>query len=223
MSLFIKTINPRIKVYGVESEAMAGMLESVKAGHIVTVPRRPSIADGIAIERIGQVTFPIIQRYVDQIVTVKEDEIASAVLTLLEREKTVVEGSGAAALAALKQLDIKDQTVAIVLTGGNIDMTVLTQVIDKGLVKEGRLARIRVLVRDVPGQLSKVCQILTEMRANIKDIEHERAFLVADVGMTQPIFTIETQGFNHVKEILEKIEMAGFPKPHIQTPTKQDD
>jgi threonine dehydratase len=155
MSLFIKSINPRIKswsrpqlapgptqqskVYGVESEAMAGMLESVKAGKVVTIPKRPSIADGIAIERIGQVCFPIIQRYVDQIVTVGEDEIASAVLTLLEREKTVVEGSGAAALAALKKLDVKEQTVAIILTGGNIDMSLLSQVIEKGLVKEGRL------------------------------------------------------------------------------------
>jgi len=98
-------------------------------------------------------------------------------------------------------------------------MTLLGQVIEKGLVKEGRLARICVLVRDVPGQLSKVCSILSQMRANIKDIEHERAFLLADVGMTQPIITIETQGFAHVRDIMEKIEQAGFPKPHLQTPT----
>lgn len=222
MALILKHINPRIRIYGVESSQMPGMYESFRHGKVITVPKQPSMADGIAIETIGSVPFELIRQYVDDIVLVDEDEIASATLELLEKEKTVVEGSGAVGLAAImtgKIPDIKDKNVACVLTGGNIDMTLLSRIIDKGLVKSGRLARFHVNVVDVPGQLSKVLSIITQCRANIKDIEHERAFLLASVGITQPIITVETRGFDHVHEILEALKNGGFANTYLETPS----
>jgi len=220
ISLLMKSVNPRIKVYGVEAEAMPKMLTSVKQGSIVAIPKRSTMADGIAVERAGEVTFPIIQRHVDQIVTVDEGEIAAAVLKLLEAEKTLVEGSAATGLAAIlaEKLPVKGQTVAVVLTGGNIDMTLLGHIIEKGLVKDGRIARIRVTIDDVPGQLAKVTTVLWKLRANIREIVHERAFLLENVGFTQSMFTLDTRGFDHVHQILEELKMAGFEKTFLETP-----
>jgi len=220
ISLIVKSINPRIKIYGVEAEAMPGMLKSVQAGKLVSVPKAPTMADGIAIENVGQVPFDVIKHNVDEIVTVTEAEIAGGVLKLLEVEKTVLEGSGAAGLAAVMadKLPLKDKTVAIVLTGGNIDMSVLGRIIEKGLVKDGRMARIRVTVDDAPGELSKVTEVLSKMRANIRDIEHERAFLLDNVGTTQPVLTIETRGFDHVHSIVEELKKSGFRRVALETP-----
>ena len=222
MALFLRHINPRIKIYGVETTAMAGMVASLKAGRPVSVPKRATMADGIAIENIGQLAFDLIQQNVDGVVEVDEDEMAAAVLALLEKEKTVVEASGAAALAAMqagKLPQLAGQNVVLCLTGSNIDMTLLGRIIDKGLVKSGRLARIHVTVADVPGQLAKVLACLHECRANVKDVEHERAFMVGNVGLTQPIITMETRDFDHVQEIVQRLKEAGFPFTRVDTPT----
>jgi threonine dehydratase len=222
MSLFLRHINPRIKIYGVETTAMAGMAESIKAGHLVSVPKRATMADGIAIENVGALAFDIIRTQVDDIVQVDEDEMAAAVLALLEVEKTVVEASGAAALAAMqsnKFPHLAGQNVVLCLTGSNIDMTLLGRIIDKGLVKSGRLARIHVTVADIPGQLAKVLAILNDCRANVKDVEHERAFMVGNVGLTQPIITMETRDFEHVQEIVQRMKEQGFPFTRVETPT----
>ena len=210
------------QIYGVETSAMPGMLASLQAGHLVSVPKRATMADGIAIENVGQLAFDIIRQQVDGIVQVDEDEMAAAVLALLEQEKTVVEASGAAALAAVKSgklPQLREAVVALVLTGSNIDMTLLGRIIDKGLVKSGRLARIHVTVADVPGQLAKVLGILNDCRANVKDVEHERAFLVGNVGLTQPIITMETRDFEHVQEIVKRLQDSGFPFTRVETPT----
>jgi len=219
MSLLIKHVNPRIKVYGVESVAMPGMYKSFKEHKLQGVPKSPSIADGIAVENVGAVPYEYIAKHVDDMLLVEEVDIAAALLLLLEKEKTVVEGSGAAALAALltEKVNLKGQNVAILCTGGNIDMSLLGRIIEKGLVKSGRLARIRVTVPDVPGQLARVCQLVTSLQANIKDIEHERAFLLANVGFTSPLLTLETMGFDHVNEIIAKLEPLGV-KATLQTP-----
>ena len=221
MALFLKQINPRIQIYGVETAAMPGMYESVRAGRLISVPKRATMADGIAIENVGALAFDIIQRQVDGIVQVDEDEMAAAVLALLEKEKTVVEASGAAALAAMqsnKLPQLHDKNVVLLLTGSNIDMTLLGRIIDKGLVKSGRLARIHVTVADIPGQLARVLTILHECRANVKDVEHERAFMVGNVGLTQPIITMETRDFEHVAEIVKKLQTSGFPFTRVETP-----
>lgn len=158
MALLLKSINPRIKIYGVETKAMPGMYRSLKAGKLESVPKKPSMADGIAIEHVGAIAFDIIRDHVDDIVLVDEDEVAQAVLLMLEKEKTVTEGSGAAGLAALmsgKLPQVKDKNVVCVVTGSNIDMSLLQRIIEKGLVMSGRLARIHVTVLDVPGQLAR--------------------------------------------------------------------
>ena len=201
---------------------MAGMVASIKAGHPVSVPKRATMADGIAIENIGSLAFDVIASQVDGVVEVDEDEMAAAVLALLEKEKTVVEASGAAALAALqagKLPQLAGQNVVLLLTGSNIDMTLLGRIIDKGLVKSGRLARLSVTVADVPGQLVKVLAVLNDCRANVKDVEHERAFMVGNVGLTQPIVTMETRDFDHVAEIVQRLNDNGFPFVRVHTPT----
>jgi len=219
MALVLKHLNPRIKIYGVETVAMPGMYASKKMGKVVSVPKRPTMADGIAIENVGNVPFDIIKNLVDDIVLVEEDEIAAAVLALLELEKTVVEGSGATALAAImaKKLSVKDQVVGVVCTGGNIDMNLLGRIIEKGMVKTGRLARVRVVCADVPGQLARVLNAAAACRANIRAIEHERAFLLADVQYTQPIITVETRGQEHIEELIRKIKDAGFDRVNLDT------
>ncbi len=199
MAVALKHINPRIKVYGVEASVMPGMKVSVAEGHVVPVPKQATMADGIAVERVGEVPFTIVSKLVDDIVTVDEIDIAGAVLKLLEMEKTVLEGSGAAGLAAvlsnprLKKLVAK-QNVVVVATGGNIDMTVLGRIIEKGLVKDGRMCRIHVTIGDTPGELAKITAICARLRANVRDIEHERAFLLDNVGTTEPKLTLETRG-----------------------------
>jgi len=220
MATFIKNVNPRIKVYGVEAAQMPGMYESLKHGHVVAVPKHSTMADGIAIERIGQTPFDLIKKYVDDIVLVKEDEIAEAVLNVLELEKTLVEGSGATGLAALvsnKLPQLKGKKVGVVCTGSNIDINFLGRIIEKGLVKSGRLARIRVLIKDIPGQLARICSICTELRVNIVEIRHERAFLLDTVGVTQPIFDVEVRGFDHIDKLVDRLTQEGF-ETHVVTP-----
>lgn len=215
MALVLKHINPKIKIYGVEAKNMPKMKVSVDQGEIVKIPRLRTMADGIAIQQAGKVPFEIISKLVEDIVVVDEDEIAAAILTLLEIEKTVVEGSGATGLAALANKKLKfrqDEKVAVVLTGGNIDMSALGRIIEKGLVKDGRLTRLRVTVEDSPGELSKLTQLIGSMRANIRDIVHERAFMPVDIsiGYTSNILTLETRGPKHVDLIIGELRKQGY-------------
>lgn len=221
MAVALRHINPRIKIFGVEAAAMPGMKRSLERGAVERVLKQPTMADGIAIEHVGQIPFEIIKETVDDIVTVEEDEIAAAVLALLEKEKTVLEGSGATGVAALLSNKIKleeGSNVGIVLTGGNIDMTLLGRIIEKGLVKTGRLARVRVTVSDMPGQLASVCTAIASLGGNIRDIMHERAFLLDTVQYTQPVITIETRDFAHITAILDKLREGAFRKVKLETP-----
>lgn len=220
MSMFIKNVNPRIKVYGVEAAAMPGMLKSLQQGSVTAVPKVGTMADGIAIERVGQTPFSLIRKYVDDIVTVSEDDLAASVLHFLELEKTMVEASGAAGLTAMmegKLPQLKGKQVGLVVTGSNIDMSLLGRIIQKGLVKSGRLARVSVTIRDVPGQLEKICRICNELRINIKDLKHERAFLIGH-GITQPVLDVETKGFEHIEMLMERLRAADFIDAHVITP-----
>ncbi len=214
MALALHHINPRIKVYGVESAKMPKMTVSLEKNEVTKIPKYRSMADGIAVQKPGDIPFEIIRNLVEDIALVEEDDIASAVLTLLEVEKTVVEGSGATGIAAIasKKLDFTGQKVAVVLTGGNIDMTFLGRIIEKGLVKDGRLARIRVIIDDIPGELAKLATIISSTRANIRDIVHERAFMPLNVGVhqTSNIFTLETKGPQHIEMIMEILSQHGY-------------
>jgi len=213
MAVAIKETNPRIKVYGVEAEALPGMRASLEAGKVVEVNGPRTMADGIAVRRVGDVTYEIVKRYVDDVVTVDEEEISSAVLTLLEVEKTVVEGAGATPLAALlngKLPQLEGKKVGLVLTGGNIDVTFLNRIIERGLVKDGRMARFGVTVLDRPGVLTTLMRIVSSTMANVLEIGHNRAFSPAAIGETQVTLTLETRGHDHIAEITSALTDEGF-------------
>jgi len=207
-----KTLKPSVRVIGVETELLPCMLQAAEAGRPITLEPATTIADGIAVKRAGDLTLEHVRRYVDEIVTVSEEEIASAILYLLEREKTVVEGAGAVAVAALLQRKIRGlegkKTVSI-LSGGNIDVNLVARVIERGLVKDGRLVRISVHLQDKPGQLAKVSAIVANARANVIEVHHTRAFAYR-FGDTTLQLTLETRGPEHVEEILRALRERGY-------------
>ena len=175
-------------------------------------PRAPTIADGIAVRRVGEHTLALARRYVDDVVTVSEEEIANAILLLLEIEKTVVEGAGAVALAALinKRVALEGKTVVLVLGGGNIDVNLIARIIERGLVKDGRIVRLAVLLRDRPGSLARLSEVVAEARANVLHIGHDRAFSRARLGETEVELTLETSGRDHINAILRHLLAAGY-------------
>src|SRR5262249_25040718 len=173
-----KETNPRIRIIGVQAERLPSIQGAVARERPVTLPAAPTLADGIAVRRAGEHTLPVVLRYVDDIVTVDEEELANAVLLLLEREKTVAEGAGAAATAALisGRTGLAGKRVCALVGGGNIDVNLLSRIIERGLVKDGRLVRLRVHIADHAGALHKLLGVVAAERANIIEIEHNRAF-----------------------------------------------
>ena len=214
----LKERNPKIRVVGVEPEKLPSMLRAREAGAPVTIAQEATIADGIAVRRAGDITLPLVDKYVDEIVTVDDEEIASAILMLLEQEKTLAEGAGAAALAAIVQSKTNlhhRRTVALVC-GGNIDVTLLAKIIERGLVKDGRLLRIRVYLQDRPGALHQLTQILARERANIVETLHNRAYYGVSLGETVIDVTLETRGATHITAISQALREAGFHFERIQ-------
>jgi threonine dehydratase len=208
----VKALRPSVKVIGVETEVLPCMLASIEEGRLVTVDAASTIADGIAVKRAGELTFEHVRRLVDEIVTVSEEEIASAILYLLEKEKTVVEGAGAVGVAALlnhKVRGLEGRRVVAVVSGGNIDVNVVARVIERGLVREGRLVRIVVHLPDKPGQLAKVSNVVATHRANVIEVHHTRAFSHR-FGDTTLQLTLETRGPDHVEEILRALRERGY-------------
>ena len=199
----VKAGKPGAEVIGVQADEIAAMKAAWASGERVTVPPGPTIADGIAVRRAGELTLVLCRRWVDQIVSVSEEEIANAILLLLEIEKTVVEGAGAVPLAALvnKKVALAGKTVALVLTGGNIDVNLVSRIIERGLVKDGRLVRLAVMLRDRPGQLARLTALVAEMRANVLHILHDRAFSRARLGETEVELTLETSGREQIEAV----------------------
>lgn len=201
-----------VRVVGVEAEAAPGALASREAGEVVKIESADTIADGIATKRIGDVTFPLIEEYVDELVAVSEEEIAQAILMLLEREKTVAEGAGAVPLAALVTGKVEvgeGEVVVAVLSGGNIDVNIVSRIIDRGLVADGRLARLMVKVPDRPGALAGLTRVVADEGANVLDIHHRRAFADISVGDVEIVMHLETRGRDHVVEIIRALEERG--------------
>ena len=191
------------------------------AGEPVTLEPATTIADGIAVRRAGTLTYPLIARFVDELVTVDEDEIASAILTLLEREKTLAEGAGAAALAALLQgktsLSARcNVRTAVLVCGGNIDVTLLARIIERGLVQDGRLIRLRIHLLDKPGALADLTRLIAEHRANIVDTLHNRAYYGVNLGDTVIDITMETRGREQLTELLAALTAAGYRHSRVQ-------
>ena len=213
VSLAVKSRRPSVRIIGVQSEGIAAMRAARHAGRPVRVPAAATIADGIAVGQVGQHTFDIAAGGVDDVVTVSEEELANAILLLLEIEKTVAEGAGAAPLAALvnRKLGLAGARVALVLSGGNIDVTMLSRIIERGLVKDGRLVRLGVLLRDRPGELARVAALIAEARANVVHIEHDRAFARwAAIGETEVELTLETSGREQIADLLARLRAGGY-------------
>ena len=214
----LKESNPKIRVIGVEPEKLPSMLRAREAGSPVTIAAEATIADGIAVRRVGDITLPLVNRYVDEIVSVDDEEIASAILTLLEQEKTLAEGAGAASLAAVLQskTNLRHRRTAVLISGGNIDVSLLAKIIERGLVKDGRLLRVRVYLQDRPGALLQLTEILARERANIVETIHNRAYYGVSLGETVIDVTIETRGSTHIASISHALREASFRFERIQ-------
>ena len=213
----VKQTHPSVKVFGVQPSRLASMKAAVDAGKPVTLESAKTIADGIAVRRAGERTLPLVQKYVDAIVTVEEEEIANAILLLLEREKTLAEGAGAAAMAAVlnRKVPLEGKRVAVLVCGGNIDVTLLARIIERGLVKDGRLVRLRVHLPDYPGALHRLTGILAEHRANIVETAYDRAYHGVNLGDTAIDITMETRGPEHITELLGALVASGYPHERI--------
>lgn len=213
----VKESRPDVRIVGVQTSRLPSMAAAVKQHHPVTLEPATTIADGIAVRRAGDVTFPVVEKYVDEIVTVDEDEIASAILVLLEREKTLAEGAGATALAALlqKKTSLNGARTAVVVGGGNIDVTLLSRIIERGLVQDGRLIRLRIHLLDKPGALAELTRLIANHRANIVDTLHNRAYYGVNLGDTVIDITMETRGREQVSELLEALTSEGYKHSQV--------
>jgi threonine dehydratase len=209
----VKAHRPEVRVVGVESAVLPAALRAREAGAPVTIPPAETIADGIAVRRTGDLTFRMMQRLVDDLVTVDEEEIASGVLLLLEREKTVAEAACAAVVAAVvhgRLGPLAGKNVVMVLSGGNIDVSLMSRIIERGLVKDGRLAHLRLRIADRPGALAALTALLAESGANVLKLDHNRAS--ADLWVTEAEIelTLETRGRAHVSELTAALTRAGY-------------
>jgi threonine dehydratase len=213
----IKERNPEIQIFGVQPARLPSMKVAVAEGKPVTINAAATVADGIAVRRAGERTLPLVQKYVDDIVTVDEEEIANAILLLLEREKTLAEGAGAAALAAVlnHKLPLNGKKVVVLVCGGNIDVTLLSRIIERGLVKDGRLVRLRVHLPDYPGALHRLTGILAQHRANIVETSYDRAYYGVNLGDTAIDITMETKGPDHIAELLAALDVAGYATERV--------
>src|SRR5262249_51872645 len=198
---------PALRVIGYQAAARPAMRRALESGSRVTLPPAPTIADGIAVRQVGELTLALASRWVDEVVTVTEEEMANAILLLLEIEKTVVEGAGATPLAALlnRRLGLSGHNVVLVLSGGNIDVTMISRIIVRGLVKAGRLVRFGVILRDQPGALARLTALIAECRANIVHIEHDRAFSHAAIGESRVELTLETAGPEQIEAVKQHL------------------
>ena len=208
----IKTLNPGVQVYGVQAENAPSMARSVEAGEAVTLETVQTFADGIAVKHPGDVTFEMVRKYVDAVVTVSEDEIAAAILALIEKQKLIAEGAGAVSVAAamFHKLPIEGKKVVCIVSGGNIDVNILSRVITRGLVTAGRNSMLQIALEDKPGQLLGVSQIVSECGANVVSVHHERSD--ANMAVTSCFLTVgmETRDFEQIAEIRQRLTEAGF-------------
>ena len=212
IALVLKTLNPKIRVIGVQSEALPSMKAALATGAPASVPPALTIADGIAVRRVGEIPLALVKEFVDEIVTVNEGEIANAVLVLLEIEKTVAEGAAAVALAALinQKVSLAGRNIGLIISGGNIDMNLISRIIEKGLIQDGRLSRLSVIIKDRPGNLARVTQCIADLGANILQISQSRGFGEMAIGETEVEFILETTGTEHTRRLHDCLREEGF-------------
>ena len=208
----IKAINPRIKVYGVQAAGAPSMYNSVNSGSIQTLPSVSTIADGIAVKRPGDNTFDMVSKYVDDIALVTEDEISSAILALIEKQKMIAEGAGAVSVAAamFNKFPVEGKKVVSVVSGGNIDVTSLSRVIERGLMKSGRSSSLLIELVDKPGQLKDVSRIIADCGGNVTSVHHERNGNTESINGCYLRIVMETRDYDHVQQITEALKSEGF-------------
>ncbi len=209
----VKSIKPTIKVIGVQATACPSAYESYHRGKIIRVSSEFSIADGISVKQLGALNFEVIRQFVDDVVLVEEDQIAAAILLLLERKKILAEGSGAVSLAALLNGSVKihrNNRVVLLISGGNVDSSLLGRILSQGLLKNGRIMRIRVRLSDTPGSLSQLLIIISALKANVLHIYHDRNIRNLPIYVTHVDLELETRGPEHVEEMVQKLTSAGY-------------
>ncbi len=208
----MKAINPNVKVYGVQASGAPSMLKSVKDKKIEELDSVSTIADGIAVKKPGELTYDICSKYVDEIVTVSDDEISAAILALMEQHKLVTEGAGAVAVAAAMfgKLNLEGKKTVCLLSGGNIDVTILSRVIKRGLLMSGRTCQLMIELVDKPGQLKNVSRIIADLGGNVISVHHERANEGSNVNGCYLRIVLETRNFEHIHEIENALRDFGF-------------
>lgn len=208
----IKALNPKVKVYGVQADGAPSMLRSIADGKIEKLDEVSTIADGIAVKEPGDITFAMCQKYVDGIVSVSEDEIAAAILALIEQQKLIAEGAGAVSVAAamFNKVDIKGKKVCCLVSGGNIDVTILSRVIKRGLLKSGRTFSMTIELLDKPGQLQDVAEAIATEGGNVISVHHERASEGSDINGCYLRLVLETRNFEHIEAIKNALTSRGY-------------
>lgn len=208
----VKALRPDVKVYGVQAAGAPSMVQSVDKGEILTLDGVKTIADGIAVKQPGQNTFDICSKYVDGIVTVTDDEIATAILTLMEQQKLVSEGAGAVSVAAVMfdKVPVSGKNTVCIVSGGNIDVTILSRVIDRGLLKSGRLCKLSIELADKPGQLRDVSTIIAKHGANVVSVDYEHAGKDSEVNNCILRIEMETRNIEHINEVRDGLKSHGF-------------
>ena len=210
VALATKVVSPHVKVIGVEPENAACMKSALEAGEIVTLESADTVADGCAVRTAGDLTFAFCQKYLDEIITVNEMEIMSALLFLIEKHKLIAEGAGVLSLAALNKLDFKGKKVVAIVSGGNIDISTLSALIDKALIVRGRIFCFGVLLADKPGELLNVSRILTEENANVIKLEHDQARVTDSFKKVVLEVTVETHNQQHIDRIVAALNRNGY-------------
>lgn len=208
----IKSLKPNCKVYGVQAAGAPSMLNSLRDGKIETLDEVSTVADGIAVKQPGDLTFALCQKYVDGVVTVTEDEIASAILLLLEKHKVVAEGAGAVSVAAAmhNKVDIQGKKTVCIISGGNVDINILDRIIDRGLQVNGRLTKFAVTMMDKPGQLIQLLQVIANAGGNVFNVNHDRMVQNLAVGKCMVDVTIETRNKQHSEELIVELSSKGY-------------
>lgn len=208
----IKNINPRCKVYGVQAKGAPSMVNALELHELHTLDKVSTVADGIAVKTPGSLTFELCEKYVDDIVTVEEDEIATAILTLIEQQKLIAEGAGAVSVAAamFNKLPIENQNTACIVSGGNIDVTILSRVINRGLLTSGRLSDLTIELLDKPGQLKDVATIIADLGANVVKVRHNPGGKNTDINGCYLKVSMETRNHEHLSEIKKALENKGY-------------
>ncbi len=213
LAFAIKSLNPDIKVYGVQSTGAPSMFNSLRDGKIGILPSVSTIADGIAVKEPGNLTFELCSKYVDGIVCVNDDQISAAILTLMEKQKMVAEGAGAVSLAAImfgKIPDTEGKKVCCLISGGNIDVTILSRVINRGLLMSGRCCTLTIELMDKPGQLVEVSSVIAECGGNVTGVLHERSNEGSDINGCYLRISVETKNAEHIRQIKSKLKEKGF-------------